>query len=402
MSSLSRFRRLGSRDVARLLVERLGIPPWLVRYRHLRGESPRGAFNRLSAQFPSRASFTEVSAPTRMFWPLPCNVAARAELTREVSPGEHAAFFDVPESVLDATYVAHLPDCRIVLGPDQWGNERFAIVTPGNRHLLMPGVGFLPEHAAPFRARPSRVVERATWILYRHTRNHFHWIVNTLPRLLVAMDTPGIAPVVVLAEARMTPAMAFTLDALGVRDRLHWEGSSWHVNELTVIHADAYTPSLLDEVRRRLSPAPPSTRSRRVFVSREGAMWRRLVNEEEAWELFRDFGYERVRLEDLDFPAQVQLMTESIAVAGVHGAGLANTLFCRPGSQVLEIGDPGRASPILYCLACASGHDYWLVHGVPRGTTVPKYRNLEVDLDTLRRTLTAIEERIGRSVARDR
>jgi capsular polysaccharide biosynthesis protein len=320
-------------------------------------------------------------------------VGNRSELSREVSPGEHASFFDIPRSALAGISIARLPDCRILLGPDPWGNEQFAVVTPGDRQLLVPGLGFLAAHVAPLRRPADRALTQAVWVMYRHARNHFHWLVNTLTRVLVALQAPDRGPMILLPRERLTPAMAFSIEALGIRNALYWEGGSWRVADLTVVEADAYTPSLIGQVRTRLvAAAGAAPRSRRVFVSRAAAKWRRLVNEEAAWPVLRSFGYERVQMEALDFPSQVRVMAESVAVAGVHGAGMANTLFCPPGAQVLEISDPGRASPIIYALAGAAGHDYWLLHGRPEGTSAPKYRNLSIDVAALERTLEAIEQ----------
>jgi hypothetical protein len=375
---------------ARVLSERLRIPPWALGYRYLRSEGVEDAVRRLGHR-SAAASFTPLDPPSAQSWPLPRNVPTREALDREVSPGQELSFYDVPETVIPASYIARLPDCRVILGPDPWGNEIFSIVTPGNRNLLLPGVGFLPNHRHPLRSGVTRRVRSATWVLHRYSRNHFHWMVNVLPRLLLASESAPLPPVVMLAPERMTRAMEHDVAVLGV-DCEPWSGSMWEVDELTVIHAEA-TPSRLRRLRSRLRGAV-GRRHRRVFISRAAAKWRRLANEDDVWEILRGFGYESVRMEDLPTERQYELMAESVAVVGVHGAGLANTSMCEDGTQVLEIADAGRAAPLYYSLACASGHDYWLVHGRPVGDAAPKYRDLAVDGDELRRSLEGIERRI--------
>jgi len=46
-----------------------------------------------------------------------------------------------------------------------------------------------------------------------------------------------------------------------------------------------------------------------------------------------------VELEEMAFSEQVRLFSQARIVIGIHGAGLANVVFCRPGSVLIEV-DP--------------------------------------------------------------
>jgi hypothetical protein len=61
----------------------------------------------------------------------------------------------------------------------------------------------------------------------------------------------------------------------------------------------------------------------------------------------------------------VELFRRARVVIGVHGAGLANQLFCGSGTHVVEIGyDQGMPLPDMYMqLAAGLDHQYWLVLG---------------------------------------
>ena len=71
----------------------------------------------------------------------------------------------------------------------------------------------------------------------------------------------------------------------------------------------------------------------RLFASRspDGEGW--LINELSA------AGVKIVNLEKLQWPDQIDLFSRSTTVIGLHGAGLANTAFCRPGTKVIELLD---------------------------------------------------------------
>jgi capsular polysaccharide biosynthesis protein len=45
-------------------------------------------------------------------------------------------------------------------------------------------------------------------------------------------------------------------------------------------------------------------------------------------------------------------------IVGAHGAGLANLVFCRPGTRVVEIVPTDNAYPFYFSLAVGAGLDY--------------------------------------------
>lgn len=94
----------------------------------------------------------------------------------------------------------------------------------------------------------------------------------------------------------------------------------------------------------------------RILVSREGGDERITsdetlrLNEAAGW-----FGFTKLRLQELDFAAQVAAFAGAEAVLGIHGAGLANILFGRQGLKVLEVNRPldggSLVRPWFYLLA---------------------------------------------------
>ena len=74
-----------------------------------------------------------------------------------------------------------------------------------------------------------------------------------------------------------------------------------------------------------------------VFISRLNK--RLLLNEEELVELAQSLGARVavVALENLPLCAQVRLFREAQTLVGMHGSGLINTMFMKPGSSVVQI-----------------------------------------------------------------
>ncbi|MEQ1850415.1 MAG: glycosyltransferase family 61 protein [Chthoniobacteraceae bacterium] len=113
----------------------------------------------------------------------------------------------------------------------------------------------------------------------------------------------------------------------------------------------AWVCDFLREVFLAGIDAPPLLgRGRKIYVSRAGARFRRVLNEDEVIRALAGKSFEVVRLEDLTVREQARLFAEADVVVAPHGAGCTNAVFCRPGTAFIEIFAPR------YVMAC-----YWAV-----------------------------------------
>lgn len=115
----------------------------------------------------------------------------------------------------------------------------------------------------------------------------------------------------------------------------------------------------IDFISERLQA--PSLGNRRLYISRQDAGVRRLVNEEEVAARFEAFGFEVAVLAGLDFESQRALFMQASHIAGVHGAGLANQVFAAPGARLLEIMPPLSGTFAYWVMAQGLGQSYRLV-----------------------------------------
>ena len=86
-----------------------------------------------------------------------------------------------------------------------------------------------------------------------------------------------------------------------------------------------------------LRAQPPPTRVRVGLISRR---WKRfLLNERELGYALLDAGYDvrLLALEDMTLYEQVAALRATTLLVGVHGSGLNNALYLRPGAAVLQI-----------------------------------------------------------------
>ena len=383
MSLLARATKLRHLAIraARLAVDR-GVPPSWFGYRWVRRQTMAELLSRADAS-ELIASYETIHPEAVVENPLPANVAKREQLPAERGWWGYS-FRDVPARTSTETFIATLPDARVVWYED--GRRQFhpAVLTSDDRSLDLREIRYRRPHADAFaRGHPLRL-RRATWILERVYDNHSHWLSAHLPKLLLLRDRGQLDHV--LLPPRLTPVMETSLRMLGLDPTAFARfdpSRRLEVDQLTVIGTDRFRPELLRLVQQAYAGSAPPAPHRRVFVSRAGATRRRLVNEEELWPLLRDVGFERVKMEELSFEAQVALMRETAVLVAPHGAGLTNMLFCPPGAEIVEVADLSFPNPNFYAIACAAGHRYWLLTGEHVGDAPPLERDLRIDLPSV-------------------
>lgn len=374
---------------------RRGMPPAWSGYRAVRRETVRGHFERRG--WSSAAGRLEtVHEPAVARNPLPANVAGAAELPDDAGWWGYS-FRDVPARPSGETFVATLPECRVVWYLDEalGGDFHPAVLTSDDRALDLREVRFRPRHGEVLRRSPDPVrLERATWILERVYHNHSHWLTAHLPKLALLRDRGELDDVLLPVER--SPAIDGSIRLLGLDPGsfpTFDPARPLQVGELTLVGSDRFRPELLQLVQGAAVPPGAAAAHRRVYVSRAKASRRRLVNEDQLEPVLARHGFERVAMEELSFTEQVDLMRETAVLCGPHGAGLTNMIFCPPGAHVVEIADLSFPNPNFYALASGLRHRYWLLTAQGLGGGHPLERDLRIDV-------AAVDDVLAEVVAR--
>jgi len=188
----------------------------------------------------------------------------------------------------------------------------------------------------------------------------YHFLLESLPRLRLAQPWLGRVDHF-LANGAAGGFQELWLARAGVPvGKIIWlNGHSHYACEQILFtnalcHDSQPTPWLIGAIREVLdTPLAVRPGNRKIWISRTDAGSRHL-----AWEcdlLARLDGFERVELARLSPLEQMQLMAEAGMVAGPHGAGLSNLIFCAPGTQVVELLPDNRHRPLFARLAAAAG-----------------------------------------------
>lgn len=115
-----------------------------------------------------------------------------------------------------------------------------------------------------------------------------------------------------------------------------WVGSNCH----DLRHPAHWAADWAMASLRALFDLAPRRPPRRLLVSRVDSPWRRLGNEAEVAAVLAPLGFEVIVPGRLAFADQIAAFRDATHVVAPHGAGLANILFCAPGTQVLEVFHP--------------------------------------------------------------
>jgi capsular polysaccharide biosynthesis protein len=180
--------------------------------------------------------------------------------------------------------------------------------------------------------------------------NWFHFILDYLPRLLAVLECGLLEAGWRVALGRDTANLFQPLlELLGVPDeKVLWLDAehAHHFSRAVYISnmglrgiPHAFALALL---RRYLLPKVINSSGttpdiKRVFVSRTDTVWRRLHNEEDLHEGLMDRGFEIIHPARLSLRQQMEIFRPATLVAGVHGSGLVNAVWCAHAPMMIEI-----------------------------------------------------------------
>lgn len=280
-------------------------------------------------------------------------------------------------------------------------------VAAGNDHIRLLGREIYLNAAPAIVGR----LPRAALCHDSASRNFAHFMMLMLPRIvlmdaactdmpIIIPDMPDYATVANVGMRHELLADLPTVLPLSKGNRYLPLGPGvWEVEDLSLISIGAQRWDLV--LHRTVSaafsaiaaaalagrPADAPALPKRIYLSRQGASRRRVANHDAVEALLATHGFTTVRMETLDFREQAALFAGAEAVVAPHGAGLANILFNDGRAGVVEL--YVEDDPQYHFALCATARGCRYVPLACRRTN--KVRDVEVDLDALRRAVGLLE-----------
>ena len=324
-----------------------------------------------------------------------------------VRPLEPATDTEIPRVAL-----AELPGGRI-LGPSR------ALIT-GHNDLVWElshyfGTHHPKEHPVfgrPFPGAPMHVDGRLGVLASRGDHNHYHFLIDVLPRLGVLESAPGMAPPQRWYVPATTPVQRELLDLMGITGERridsdavpHVQAESLVVPGLPSVVKEKNPPWVVEFLRSRLikvAEPPPMDRRRPLYVVRTaGANNRAVRNQATVLRRLERRGFDVVDPAMLSATEQIESFRSASVIVCAHGAALANLVFASPGSAVIELFPAGGVLPDYWRLASSAGLTYrYLSSWAPtrRSTSRSKLivSDIDVDVPALERLLDEFSGELG-------
>ena len=233
-------------------------------------------------------------------------------------------------------------------------------------------------------------LDGVTMSMWADGANYAHCLLQSVPRLELLRRAFGLEADRFLVNAPTPRATVEAFAILGIpTDRLHLvparsapayrcevlrAATSPHVEEFGL----SWTAAFLNEL---FLPDPPGGDARRIYV-RRGVPRRAVLNEDEVLGLLEPAGFEAVTMDGRSIGEQATMFASADVVVATHGAALANLVFCRPGTAVIELLGPNTATAAFTFLAWRRGLEYHMIMGT-EPTPPERWRTWQVDADTV-------------------
>lgn len=205
--------------------------------------------------------------------------------------------------------------------------------------------------------------------LLRHPfdENYYHLMIESFPAVaLLVKHGLGDVPLLISERMSSTPVFREVRSQPRLRDR-RWSVQSAHE---WLVADRIYVPLIMRDDRQAIddmldlidAPSPNARSDERIFLTRNPAVGRAIINMDELRPLLRFRGLREVDTAEIPVREQAKLFSEASLVVGIHGAGLTNVIFRRGcPCKLVEIFPPHDRDPSFYLLAKGFGHDYrWL------------------------------------------
>ncbi|WP_311170891.1 glycosyltransferase family 61 protein [Halobellus ordinarius] len=279
------------------------------------------------------------------------------------------------------------------VGAEAWRRGTYRTLSPSDVRALLGQV------------EPADELETAFLLADRRGQIFAHWFDETLPKLrayeaycrTVDRDPTLIVP---------SDLADWQRDSLRL---MGYPSDSWIERPEAPLHVDSLivpshkyrsghgahmpSPANLRWVGDRITSNIPDRQTdapNRIYVSREDARRRRVVNKSELLDTIAEFGFQSVELSALSFQEQVRLFAGAEKVIGPHGAGLIHLLWTQDPVSVVELLPETGPVAHYFLLAAELGisYDCLACETVADRSIAPRHRDIRVDTTAVETLVT--------------
>lgn len=236
--------------------------------------------------------------------------------------------------------------------------------------------------------------------------NYFHWLFDVLPRYSL-LKSSGLHKKVnwYLVPNYHFPYQVDTLTLLGIgKDQIIDGTKCMHLQADNLIASSPHRNAgqmekwVCDFLRESFIPRKSEKNHAPdfIYISRNDSRSRNVINEAALIALLEGYGCKTVSLAGMSFVDQVTLFNNARIIVSPHGAGLANLVFCDPGTKIIEIFSEGWIGTMYWDLAKKLDLNYHYhiarVSSPPKTAGEAKHKHFEVDVKVIKNILDKFQE----------
>ena len=191
--------------------------------------------------------------------------------------------------------------------------------------------------------------------------NYWHWMFDVLPRLRILENSYDLNKIDYFLLPNLSKHFQKeTLELLNIPKEKSLSSISFRHIEANQIISTDHPYVLKNNAAKEIQNFPnwlvfwlrksflkedifeDQSFPKKIYIDRGDAksnhsQFRKILNEEEIIQKLKFEGYKIIRLANLSFLDQVKTFFNANRIIGLHGAGFANLIFCKPKTDVLEI-----------------------------------------------------------------
>lgn len=172
--------------------------------------------------------------------------------------------------------------------------------------------------------------------------NYSHFVLDVLP-MLRALEDLKLDALLVSPNQAAEQLLAF----FDVEARLHFLSSDASIGIANLwLVSPSGPPSIkpgwvVNYLREAMLPKAFSGSERvRLWINRHDSSHRQLISDNNLGAMIEERGFTMLTASESSIAEQVDLFSRAVSVAGVHGAGFTNAIFCPESGGLLEFFNP--------------------------------------------------------------
>jgi hypothetical protein len=183
---------------------------------------------------------------------------------------------------------------------------------------------------------------RYYYCINEYSNNFYHWFTEALPKMIyvknyVEGDGKFFFPFA-LTDYQLTSLKICNINFYYTTNDVTLFPRLKVVENLTG-STGYHHRDLLNETSELIKNNFPADRNikRKVYVTRQNACRRRILNEEQLKPVLTKYGFEIFDFDEIKFEQQVEILMNTSILVAQHGAALTNMIFMQAGSAVVEL-----------------------------------------------------------------